>query len=161
MSNEFTAQNGFLTIAKALKSPAESVAEALQALASTTRRWLLILDNADDPRFDYTAYFPSGNRGAVLMTSRIPECRKYSTAKSEALEGLDLVHSTQLLLKAAQVPEESWASCTAQAQDIVRLLGSHTLALIQAGAYIAEGYCRLGQYPKRYLQQRRQLLKWL
>jgi tetratricopeptide (TPR) repeat protein len=109
--------------------------------------------------FDYAAYIPSGTRGAVLMTSRIPQCNRYSTVESEALEGLDLEHSTQLLLKAAKLPPESWPSCKRLGEDVVHLLGSHTLALIQAGAYIAEGFCRLDQYPQRYQQQRKRLLE--
>jgi tetratricopeptide (TPR) repeat protein len=154
-----TAKNGFLAIAKALGSSAESVEESLQAISNTRNRWLLILDNADDPEVDYAAYIPSGNQGAVLITSRIPECHQHSTVPAEALEGLDDEHSTQLLLKATRMPEESWQSCEEQAQAIVALLGSHTLALIQAGAYIAEGYCRLDQYAEKYKRLRKQLLK--
>jgi tetratricopeptide (TPR) repeat protein len=159
VSNHSTAQNGFVAIAKLLGSSAETIKDSLQALASMAKRWLLILDNADDPGFDYATYFPTGNRGAVLMTSRILECRYYSTVGHEALGGLELEYSTQLLLKAARIPEESWPSHVLEAQNIVRLLGSHTLALIQAGAFIAAGYCRLGQYPERYQQQRKNLLE--
>jgi tetratricopeptide (TPR) repeat protein len=155
-----TAKNGFLAVAKALGSSAESVGESLQALASTKDRWLLILDNADDPAFDYATYIPSGNQGAVIVTSRVPECSKYSTLPPEALEGLDEEHSTQLLLKAARAPEESWQSCEKHAQAIVELLGSHTLALIQAGAYIAEKYCRLDQYAEKYKRLRKRLLRY-
>jgi len=154
-----TAKNGFLAVAKALGSSAESVEESLQALASTKDRWLLILDNADNPEVDYAAYIPSGNQGTVLVTSRVPECSQYSTLPAEALEGLDEEHSTQLLLKAAKVPKESWEPCKEQTQAIVQLLGSHTLALTQAGAYIAEGYCRLEEYADKYKQLRKRLLK--
>jgi tetratricopeptide (TPR) repeat protein len=154
-----TAKNGFLAVVKAFGSSAESVEESLQALASTKDCWLLILDNADDPEVDYAAYLPSGNQGAVLVTSRVPECSQYSTLPAEALEGLDEEHSTQLLLKAAHMPEECWQSCEEQAQAIVALLGSHTLALIQAGVYIAEGYCRLDQYAEKYKRLRKRLLK--
>jgi tetratricopeptide (TPR) repeat protein len=159
VGSQATTKNGFLAIAKALGSSAESVEESLQALATTKERWLLILDNADDPSFDYTRCIPSGVVGIVMITSRIPQCSKYSTLPAEALEGLDIEHSTQLLLKAACVLDEAWPSCEEQAQAIVALLGSHTLALIQAGAYIAEGYCRLEQYPERYRRQRKRLLK--
>ncbi|KAJ4293464.1 hypothetical protein N0V90_008747 [Kalmusia sp. IMI 367209] len=159
VGSQSTAKNGFMAVAKALGSSAETVDESLHALANTKRRWLLVLDNADDPAFDYAAYIPSGTRGAILMTSRIPQCSRYSTVKAIELEGLTMEHSSELLLKAAQVPEEKWTYYKAQAQDIVQLLGSHTLALIQAGAYIAEGHCRLGQYPEKYQQQRKQLLK--
>lgn len=66
-----SARSGFIAIAKALGSSAESIAESLHVLASTKRRWLLILDNADDEHTDYRDYIPSGSIGAMLMTSRI------------------------------------------------------------------------------------------
>lgn len=158
VSSQSSAKNGFNAVAKALGSSVESIDESRQALANTKRHWLLVLDNADDPDFDYSVYIPSGTRGAIIMTSRIPECSRYSTIDSEALEGLDIYYATRLLLKAANIPEESWPSHEPQAQDVVRLLGSHTLALTQAGAYIAEGHCRLDQYADRYRHQRRRLL---
>ncbi|KAF2632596.1 hypothetical protein BU25DRAFT_487060 [Macroventuria anomochaeta] len=162
VGSQSTAKNDFLAVAKALGSPAESVEEALRALANTKKRWLLVLDNADEVDFDYARYIPSGVQGAIIVTSRNPQCSRYSTGPAEALEGLDAEHSTQLLLKAARVPEEAWRSCKtkAQAQDVVRLLGSHTLALIQAGAYVAEGYCQMAEYPKKYQQHRKRLLEY-
>jgi tetratricopeptide (TPR) repeat protein len=154
-----TAKNGFLGIAKALQWSAESIEESLRALANTKERWLLVLDNADDPDFDYATYIPSGSQGAVIVTSRVPQCSQYSTIPAEALKGLNTEHSKKLLLKAAHVPEESWQSKKANAQEIVELLGSHTLALMQAGAYIAEGYCSLGQYAEEYRRLRKRLLE--
>jgi tetratricopeptide (TPR) repeat protein len=159
VGSESNAKNDFLAVAKTLGSSAESVEESLRVLANTKEHWLLILDNADDPRYDYARYLPSGTHGAVLMTSRIPQCARYSMSPVETLEGLDEELSTQLFLKAAQVPEESWQSWNTQAREIVDLLGAHTLALIQAGAYIAEGYCRLDQYVERYQRQRKRLLE--
>ncbi|KAH5995412.1 hypothetical protein HBI84_132660 [Parastagonospora nodorum] len=158
LCNLSTARNGFLAIAKALGSSADTLEESLQILAAAEHRWLLVLDNADDPTIDYAAYFPSGDRGAILMTSRNPVCQQYGTVGTEALEGLDLTHSAQLLLRTAQVQESSWPSYTVTAQDIARLLGSHTLALIQAGAYISAGYCRIERYAEKYRQQHAQLL---
>jgi tetratricopeptide (TPR) repeat protein len=161
VGSKSTAKSDFLTVAKALESPAENVDEARQALANTRKPWLLVLDNADNVDFDYARYIPSGVQGAVIVTSRNPQCSRYSTVAAEALEGLDAKHSTQLLLKAARVPEKTWQSCETQAQahDIVSLLGSHTLALIQAGAYVAEGFCQLAEYPKKYQQYRKRLLE--
>jgi hypothetical protein len=101
------------------------LAEACGALADTKKRWLLVLDNANDVDFDYARYMPSGAQSAVVVASRNPQCSRYSTVAAEALEGLDAEHSTQLLLKAARVPEEAWQSheMQAQAQEVVRLLG--------------------------------------
>ncbi|KAF2682375.1 hypothetical protein K458DRAFT_390862 [Lentithecium fluviatile CBS 122367] len=158
-NNPTTAKNDFVAIAKALGLSVESIDEARQALASTKRRWLLVLDDADDPRSNYTAYIPSGAEGAIIMTSRIPDCRRYSTAGHEMLEGLGLEDSTELLLRAAAIDATLRPCHQKQAQDIVELVCSHTLALIQAGAYIAEGHCRLDQYPEKYERQRKRLLE--
>jgi hypothetical protein len=49
-----TAENGFLVVAKTLGSTAETIDEVRLLLANEKRRWLLVLDNADDPGFDYT-----------------------------------------------------------------------------------------------------------
>ena len=154
------AKSDFIAVAKTLGALVESIDDARQVLSNTKKTWLLILDNADDPVFDYQVYLPSGTHGAVIITSRISDCSRYSTVGSEELTGLDIHHSTQLLLKAAEIPEELWPSYSQQAKDIVSLLGSHTLALIQAGAYIAKGHSRLDQYPEVYSQQRKRLLKY-
>jgi tetratricopeptide (TPR) repeat protein len=155
-----TAESDFIAVAKILGRSVESVHDALQVLASIKQSWLLVLDNADDPNFDYQAYLPSGTHGAVIMTSRVSECRRYSPDTTEALEGLEDGDSRELLLKAAEIPQESWPSHISQAEEVVRLLGSHTLALLQAGAYVAQGHCQLHQYPKVYRQQRQWLLKY-
>ncbi|KAH8674828.1 hypothetical protein BGZ60DRAFT_279597 [Tricladium varicosporioides] len=155
-----TAKSDFIAIAKRLGHSAESVHDALEVLASSKQIWLLILDNADDPNFDYQVYFPSGTHGAVLITSRVAECKRYSPDVNEALEGLQEEDSKELLLKAAEIPQESWPFYSDQAGIVVQLLGSHTLALIQAGAYIARGHCPLHKYPEVYQQQRKRLLKF-
>jgi hypothetical protein len=155
-----TAEGEFIAIAKLLGQPVESFCDALQVLARAKQSWLLILDNADDPNFDYQVYFPSGTHGAVLMTSRVPECKRYSPGANEALEGLEEENSKELLLKAADIPKESWPSYYSQAEKVVQLLGSHTLALIQAGAYIATGHCQLHKYAEVYQRQRERLLRY-
>ncbi|KAG9239961.1 P-loop containing nucleoside triphosphate hydrolase protein, partial [Calycina marina] len=155
-----TAERGFIAVARLLGHSTETITEALQVLETAHRSWLLILDNADDPNFDYQVYFPPGNHGAVLMTSRVAECRRYSPEAFEVLEGLEEQDSIKLLLKAAELAPESWPSYDHQAREVVSLLGSHTLALIQAGAYISQGHCQMQQYPKVYQHQRQQLLNY-
>jgi hypothetical protein len=94
------------------------------------------------------------------MTSRVAECRRYSPDAFEALGGLEEDDSKELLLKASELAPESWPSHDNQAKEVVRLLGSHTLALIQAGAYISQGHCQLQQYPEVYKRQRQRLLEY-
>ena len=154
------AEKGFVAIANKLGSAARSLMEAREKLANTKESWLLILDNADDPGFDYQVYFPAGTYGSVIMTSRVSECAQYNTAGSEVLEGLESESAIKLLLRAANIPETSWPSYNQQAEGIIKLLGSHTLALIQAGAFVAQGYCKLEEYTSVYRRQRDRLLKF-
>ena len=149
VSNSSTAERDFIAITTLLGRPVESLPEALQVLAATKQRWLLILDNADNLGFDYQVYIPSGTHGAVIITSRISECKRYSLNAFEALEGLKDQDSKELLLKAADIPKELWPSYDHHAESIVRLLGFHTLALIQAGAYVAKGHCQLDRKSTR------------
>ncbi|OBT39283.1 hypothetical protein VE00_10598 [Pseudogymnoascus sp. WSF 3629] len=153
-----TAESGFIAVAKKLDCLVENVADALRVLANAKQPWLLILDNADDPGFNYEVYLPSGTHGAIIITSRVNECRKYHTVGAEAIEGLKNQDSQELLLKATKLPQESWLSYTSEATEVLHLLGSHTLALIQAGAYIARGHCKLHEYPKVFQQYRKQLM---
>ena len=159
VDNSATAKRDFIAAAKLLGHSIESVAEAIQVLSTAHQSWLLILDNADYPEVDYQIYLTSSTHGAVLMTSRITECRRYSPDAFEALKGLGEQDSKELLLKASELSPESWPSYDDQAKEVVRLLGSHTLALIQAGAYISQGHCQLDMYPKVYKRQRQRLLK--
>ncbi|TVY71302.1 Protein SERAC1, partial [Lachnellula suecica] len=110
VDKEATAESEFIAIAKRLGYSAERVPEALEVLASSKQTWLLILDNADNPNFDYQVYFPSGTNGAVMMTSRVAECKRYSPDANEALEGLQEEDSKELLRKAAGIPQETWLS---------------------------------------------------
>ncbi|OBT73867.1 hypothetical protein VF21_06673 [Pseudogymnoascus sp. 05NY08] len=160
VDSESTAKNDFISAVASFGSSAKSVDDARRLLANTKHNWLLILDNADDPEFDYQAYLPSGSRGVVLVTSRISDCSQYSTVGSEKLASLDISLSKQLLLRAANIAEDLWPSVDQQADDIAKLIGSHTLALIQAGTYVAKGYCRLDQYPEVYRKHRKRLLTY-
>ncbi|KAF2010868.1 hypothetical protein BU24DRAFT_496047 [Aaosphaeria arxii CBS 175.79] len=159
VSSEATAKNGFIAVSKMLGSPVDNIEGVLSVLASAQERWLLILDNADDDKTDFKRYIPSGTRGTLIITSRVSDCSQHSTVPAESLKALEEQPSMQLLLKAAQVQEDQWQRYEKPAQEIVHLLEFHTLALIQAGAYIAKGYCEMHEYPEKYELHRKQLLE--
>jgi tetratricopeptide (TPR) repeat protein len=162
VSTVTSADTGFLTMAKMIHAAAENLEEARQALSNIQQPWLLILDNADDPHFDYQAYLPTGNYGVVLMTSRNSECRRYATVLHDALalEGLDDSAARELLLRSANIPPDNHASHEGDARMVFTLLGSHPLAIIQAGSYVACGHCTLYEYPQHYQRHRQRLLKF-
>jgi tetratricopeptide (TPR) repeat protein len=100
-------------------------------------RWLLIFDNAEEPR-DLRPYWPPGGAGHVLITSRNPNWAGLAPtvpigvlARAEAI----------VFLKRRAGLEEQTANALAEA------LGDLPLALEQAAAYLEE----TGSSPSDYL----------
>ena len=127
---------------------------------SNGHRWLLVMDNADSLSIDYSEYMPSGKGGDVLLTTRNPECAMYHTVGSEVLHGLELELALKLLLKASSLPESQWEENRKAAMVIVEILGSHTLAIIQAGAYVRQKLCSLKEYPLIFQKLKGSLLQF-
>jgi tetratricopeptide (TPR) repeat protein len=162
VGSDSIAQAEFSKIAEAIGSNAKGVDDVRKLLSdsSSEHNWLLVLDNADDLDTDYQKYFPTGNRGAVLMTSRVRECGRYGTVGSEEIDSLAERDCVNLLLKGVGVPEASWSGYISAAKNIINVVQSHTLALLQAAAYIAGGHCSVAEYPEVFQRQRERLLKF-
>ena len=137
-----------------------SVATVKSWLARSSQRWLVVIDNADDPGRDYSEYIPSGMSGDILFTTRVSECETYNTVGSEKLDDLEPELARELLYRAADIAKSQWKEKEEAATAILRILGSHTLAIIQAGAFIKKGLCSLEQYPTVFKQQQGKLLKF-
>ena len=134
--------------------------EALGVISRIPKSWLLVLDNADDPNVDYGGYFPPGLNGTIIITSRNPDCSIHQTVGHMELEAMSTNDSVMLLFRAAKYTAHVSSSVHRDGQIIVKLLGGHTLALIQAGSYIGRGYCTLTQYPQHYENARQRLLQF-
>ena len=139
-----------------IKGDSKSIRQWLTNLGES---WLLILDNADDPEKDISEYFPSGNRGTVLITTRNPECQIHATVGSTTLGRMAVDEAMDLLLKSAAVESVSDDN-QQQAKSIVETLGCLALAIIQAGGYIRQKLCRLEDFSDIYSQQRQRLLNY-
>lgn len=128
-------------------------------LACNGQRWLLILDNADDLEIDYSEYMPPSRGGDILLTTRNPECGTYNTVGRErwVVSSLSLPGNSYSGLL---IQQSRWKEKEKAAMAVVRILGSHTLAIIQAGAFIRQKLCTLEQYPTIFQQQKGQLLKF-
>ena len=66
----------------------------------------------------------------------------------------------KLLLRATSIIESQWKEKEKAAMAVVNILGSHTLAIIQAGAYIRQNLCTLEEYPTLFQEKRVQLLEF-
>ncbi|KAL8797994.1 MAG: hypothetical protein Q9200_007836, partial [Gallowayella weberi] len=127
-------------------------------LSNTSEPWALILDNADDPRLDISSYFPVGNRGVVLITTRNPDCKLYSTVGSYELGAMGTDEAVTLLLRTAGTDDVSLGSTRIAAETVVLTLGCLALAITQAGAVIRQGHCKMEDYRTLYSRRRQELL---
>jgi hypothetical protein len=128
-------------------------------LANLSHQWLLILDNADDITLDLSNYFPPGDRGTIIITSRNPECRMHATVGFEELDKMDLEDAITLLLKASSAQDIFDENARKSAQPVVEVLGRLALAIIQAGAVIRRLYS-MEEYCTMYSRHRKQLLDY-
>ena len=129
-------------------------------LDSKAQRWLLVIDNADDPGIDYSIFMPSNKMGDIMLTTRNPEYIAYQTKENELLGSLDPQLARELLFKASFVPESQWKEKEKAAMAVVETLGSHTLAIISAGAFVRRRLCSLEEYPTLFQKQKKHLLKF-
>lgn len=142
-------------------TPHQSLRQAISALAEVnfnTHPWLLILDNADELREDYARFFPSVPGGSILLTSRNHECAIHETVGYWDLDSISSADSVRLLFKAAKLPEQDWKLYRGPAERITKLLGCHTLTLIQAGAFISRDIRNWNEYPNLFKKNRQHLL---
>ncbi len=155
-----TAEQGIIDIGRQCGIAEPSSTTVKSWLACKSQRWLLIIDNADNRHIDYSEYMPSSKNGDILLTTRNPESAAYQTVGSERLGGLGPELARELLLKASFSPESRWKEKEEAAVAVIEILGSHTLAIIQAGAFVRQKLCSLEEYPTIFRQQKQQLLRF-
>ncbi|KAJ7494871.1 hypothetical protein B0H11DRAFT_920435 [Mycena galericulata] len=116
------------------KNAGISQQDALQWLSNTSSQWLLFFDNADDPKINLNQYFPKCSHGNILITSRNPGLCVYAGAHS-VVSDMEESDAIELLLTSAV--QEITPMNKEISAEIVKALGYLPLAIIQAGAFIA------------------------
>jgi len=124
---------------------------ALNWLSNQEERWLLIIDNADDPGIELKEYLPKGGRGYVLITTRNPGYQPLGNVEPGFFKfhGMKNEDASTLLLRTAGFYPSS-DEVTAFATKIVETLGYLALAIAVAGSAIREGYCRFQNYLRYF-----------
>ena len=152
-SSPSNAQQSFIAIAKACGTePNERAAKSW--LSCSDKPWLLLVDSADDINMDIERYFPNGEHGLTLITTRNPSLKMHGTIGQQDFhfEGLNDHEASELLLKAAG-QREPWISETKElAAAITVKLGALPLALVHAGKAIKAKYCDMNSYISYYEQ---------
>ena len=160
-STQMTIQQGFRDIGQRCGVGAEPDV-VKEWLANIQQHWLLIIDNADNPKMNISTIFPVGNRGSILVTTRNPHCKIHATVGSHELGEMGLEEGVELFLRAADIEDASSSlSIQKQARIIVNTMGCLTLAIVQAGAYVQQGLCSIGEYCDIYSRRREGLLNYL
>lgn len=121
---------------------------------------MLLIDNANDINLDIEKYFPDGEHGLTLITTRNPSVKMHGTIGQRFyhFDRLEDAEARELLLKAAD-NERPWTSTTMQlASAITRKLGALPLALIHAGNAIKARYCEMSDYLA-YYEDRWQIIR--
>ncbi|KAJ7484211.1 hypothetical protein FB451DRAFT_1083573 [Mycena latifolia] len=136
------------------KSVGESSLDAIQWLQAKQDQWLLLFDNADDPKINLNNYFPQCTHGNILITSRNPGLCVYAGSHSEVSDMEETDAAELLLMSAAQ--DRSTVNKKIAAQ-IVKVLCYLPLAIIQAGAFISKSG-NLDRYLALYEGNRARLL---
>ena len=127
-------------------------------LTSLDLPWMLVIDNADDPFVDYSRFFPSGDKGHILVTSRLQDCKIHATIGYHEFRNMEEEDAVTLLLRAADESVDLQES-RETAKPIVRALGYLPLALTQAGASIRQKICTLEDYLEVYDSHSSDLMK--
>lgn len=123
-------------------------------LSNLEARWLLLIDNADDSDIELEEYFPKGDRGHILITTRNPGHKVHGNVGPGFFEfqGMEEDDASALLLRSAQLKQPVDTESSSWATVITRQLGFLALALIHAGATIRNGLCSLKNFLVFYEQ---------
>src|SRR5436309_12808390 len=155
-SNE-TAERGFIEIAD-ICGFKEDFESTKRQLSNMKEQWLLIIDNADDPSINISRYFPAGNRGTIIVTTRNYHCESHQTIGSWEFGRMKANEAVALLLKTTDMEDRANGTLLKSANHIVEDLGCLALAIAQAGAFIKEQHYSMEEYHDAYSRSRRLLL---
>ncbi|KAL9047126.1 MAG: hypothetical protein Q9214_000217 [Letrouitia sp. 1 TL-2023] len=138
-------------------STVENAEQGFASIAEIGGAGHSFIDNADDPSIDVSRFFPPGDRGHILLTSRNTECRYHETVGYQELKEMEKNEAITLLLRAAG-KNHSDPKNRKLAGPIAQALGYLPLALDQAGASIRRNICSLKSYLTVYNRWRRQIM---
>jgi len=124
--------------------------DAVLRWLSDRERWLLIFDNAKEPR-DLAPCLPDSPGGHVIVTSRNPNWGE--VAEPLPVHSLEQPDATQYLLERTHKKEPD------AAKRLARELGGLPLALAQAAAYIEASAKSIADYLELFLNCRERLWK--
>ncbi|KAK9442360.1 tetratricopeptide repeat domain-containing protein [Metarhizium brunneum] len=150
-SSEERVEDSFKHIAALALLPRNANA-ALHWLSKADKKWLLIIDNANDSRIPLENYFPKGRCGHILIATRNPALKIHGNTGPEFynVSVMGFKEAKSLLLRSSGVPAPWARDSEDDAMTVTKALGLLALAIVQAGAAIRSGLCKMKDYLKFY-----------
>ena len=159
-SSESSIELALMQIAQANNAAQGTKPSAASALQWISKRanWLIVYDSADGHYSVVEKFFPPGNGGNVMISSRNPELKRI-TLDQNSLEVLDMTNEEgiSLLLRSAMLDGTS-DHVMILASTLVSKLGGIPLALDQAGGYMLSCGCSIDEYLELYTKHRDKLM---
>ncbi|THV80931.1 purine and uridine phosphorylase [Aureobasidium pullulans] len=154
-----TAKQGYAKIASMCNISDTSVEGVKLWLANKRSPWLLILDNCDSENEVYPSFFPSGQSGSIIVTTRLRACQTFGPFHD--MDKLGPEASNSLLLQACGDKYHDKEGHERAATTVIGLVDELAIALVHAGAYIRRGFCTLQEYPQRFQTQKKHTLQFI
>jgi hypothetical protein len=96
-----------------------SLQDALLWLTTQIEEWMLLFDNADDPKIDLFPFFPRCTHGNIIITSRNPRMTVHGPTSHSKVGDMDEADAIDLLLLRAA--KEKTVETAEKAAEIVKV----------------------------------------
>ncbi|KAG9082837.1 hypothetical protein FS749_006538 [Ceratobasidium sp. UAMH 11750] len=143
-----------------LKQIGDTHEAVIQWLGGRPERWVMVFDNADDPALRIHEFFPAGNHGSILVTTRLPDLALHARGPNPkcGVSGMDPHGAMDLLLGTAQFEGGLSGAEHEAAARLLQDLGYLALAIVHAGAYMQHSRCTVSQYRDLFSKSRERTL---
>ncbi|KAI5788780.1 hypothetical protein FPQ18DRAFT_51079 [Pyronema domesticum] len=154
-TDQESAESRFRTIAEVLEIKTSGdlkPTDAVKRYLSISDNWLLLIDNADNPKHNILDYMPSGNTGSIIITSRNPEVSEYAShvdtfgAAQYRVEKMESEEAMVFLEKASRLTIQGDPNTKQDSEALIKELGYLALTINQAGAYMRNRNCTIKNY---------------
>ena len=157
-SSEATARTDFKIIGNLSRwavDESDSLCGAKDQLASHDKSSLLLLDNCDDTKTNFSCYIPNSSRVSVVLTTRLSDTDKYASLDTQdsksklflRMDGLDPASATRLVLGASGTQEPS-SETIRHAHQITDALDYHPLAIVAACSLLKSNVYSIKKYAE-------------
>jgi hypothetical protein len=138
-----------------LQEAKQSAGNVLQWISLRTN-WLMVYDGADGHYQTVEKYFPPGNEGNILITSRNVGLERITL---DSMQVLDMAEeeAVSLLLRSARLDGMSEDNSNL-ARKLASELGGIPIALDQAGAYMLTTQCGIANYLELFTNHKHELM---